>query len=185
MQNTALLVPDCRPAVLTVLPGAGRPLLDRPARAAAAVRERGGTVAHVRTAFTEDGWAAAPAGNSAFAAIARHRALHPEDPATAPDPRPAPRDGDLPARKTRLAAFSTTGLHRQPRARGIDTLILAGLSTGGAVLSAALDAADRGYRLQVLSDVIADPDPELHRAVLGRVLPARAEMLTCALLRPS
>ncbi|KDN84652.1 cysteine hydrolase family protein [Kitasatospora cheerisanensis] len=180
MKNTALLVLDCQPAVLATLPEAGRPLLDRLARAAAAVRARGGTVAHVRTAFTEDDWAAVPAGNATFAAIARHRALHHEDPATAVQLDVAARD--LVARKTRLGALSTTELHQRLRARGIDTLILAGLSTGGAVLSTALDAADRDYRLHVLSDGVADPDQELHRAVLRHVLPARAELLTSGAL---
>ncbi|WP_404869195.1 cysteine hydrolase family protein [Kitasatospora griseola] len=179
MRNTALLLLDCQPAVLSALPDAG-PLLDRLERAVAATRARGGTVAHVRTAFTEADWAAVPAGNAVFAAVARHRALHHEDPATAFHPQLAPRESDLVARKTRVSALSGTDLDRRLRARGIDALIVAGLTTGGAVLSTALDASDRDYRLHVLSDGTADPDPEVHALVLHRVLPPRAEPVTFA-----
>ncbi|MFJ5922506.1 cysteine hydrolase family protein [Kitasatospora sp. NPDC092948] len=179
MRNTALLLLDCQPTVLSALPDAG-PLLDRLARAATAVRARGGTVAHVRTAFTEDDWAAVPVGNTVFAAVARHRALPDADPATAFHPRLAPHETDLVVRKTRFSALSGTDLDRQLRARGIDTLIVAGLSTGGAVLSTALAAADLDYRLRILSDGTADPDPELHTLVLHQLLPSRAEPVTLA-----
>ncbi|MFD8482398.1 cysteine hydrolase family protein [Kitasatospora sp. NPDC059673] len=179
MKNTALLLLDCQSAVLSALPEAG-PLLDRLERAAAEVRARGGAVAHVRVAFTEDDWAAVPAANATFAAVARHRALHHQDPAADFHPRLAPQEGDLVARKTRLGALSTTDLDRRLRGRGIDTLIVGGLSTGGAVLSTVLHAADRDYRLRVLSDGIADPDPEVHAFVLHRLLPSRAQLVTCA-----
>jgi nicotinamidase-related amidase len=39
--------------------------------------------------------------------------------------------------------MSTTDLDRQLRDRGIDTLVLAGLSTSGVVLSRLIEAADR------------------------------------------
>ncbi|MGW4379301.1 cysteine hydrolase family protein [Kitasatospora sp. NPDC004531] len=183
MRTTALLLLDCQPTVLAALPGDAQPLLDRLERAVAAVRAAGGAVAHVRTAFTEDDWAAVPAANTVFAALARHRALHHE--AAAFHRQLAPRSGDLTARKTCFSALSSTDLDRRLRARGIDTLILAGLSTGGAVLSTALDAADRDYRLRVLSDGVADPDPEVHALVLDRLLPSRAEIIDCADLQGS
>ena len=54
--------------------------------------------------------------------------------------------------KTRFGSFSTTNLAAHLHGRGIDTLIVAGISTGGVVLSTVRDAADRDYRLYVLSD---------------------------------
>ncbi|OKJ16830.1 cysteine hydrolase family protein [Kitasatospora sp. CB01950] len=182
MKHTALLLLDCQPAVLAALPDPA-PLLARLERAAADVRAGGGTVAHVRTAFTESDWAAVPATNQVFAAVARHRVLHHDDPDAAFHPQLPQLDDDLAVRKTRLSALSGTGLDQRLRARAVDTLILAGLSTGGAVLATALDAADHDYRLRVLSDGVADPDPHLHELLLEKVLPARAELLNCSSLK--
>ncbi|MFF7988791.1 cysteine hydrolase family protein [Kitasatospora xanthocidica] len=183
--HTAVLVLDCQPAVLAALPDDGdrEALLGRLEVAVAAVRGSGGTVAHVRVGFTEADWDAVPDGNTSFAPLARHRALHHEDPATAFHRRLAPREGDIVVRKTRFGALSTTDLDRRLRERGITTLVVAGLSTSGAVLSTVLDAADRDYRLYVLSDGVADPDLEVHEVLLHRVLPARARIVDTGGLR--
>ncbi|MFI6152305.1 cysteine hydrolase family protein [Kitasatospora sp. NPDC051170] len=179
--HTALLVLDVQPAVLAALSSADADtLLDRAEEAVTEVRATGGLVAYVRLGFTEADWAAIPAADRAFAPIGRHRALHHEDPSTAVHPRLAPRDGDLLLRKIRTGALSTTDLDRRLRERGVTTLIVCGLSTGGAVLATVLDAADRDYRLYVLADAVADPDPEAHDLLLRRILPARAEIIATA-----
>ncbi|WP_380282337.1 cysteine hydrolase [Kitasatospora purpeofusca] len=182
--SLALLLLDLQPAILAALPDAGErdALLGRLERAVADVRAADGTVAHVRTGFTEADWDAVPAGNTAFAPLARHRVLHHEDPATAVHERLAPRAGDLLARKTRFGALSTTDLDRRLRERGVTTLVVAGISTSGAVLSTVVDAADRDYRLHVLSDAVADPDTEAHDLLLRRVLPTRAHLTATAAL---
>ena len=94
----------------------------------------------------------------------------------------APTDGDVVVRKSRVGAFSTTDLAEQLSARGIDTLILAGISTSGVVLSTVRDAADRDYRVVVLSDASADPDPEVHAFLLERIFPRQATITTTAAL---
>jgi nicotinamidase-related amidase len=70
-------------------------------------------------------------------------------------------DGDIVVRKVRVGPFGTTDLHDQPQARGIDTLLLAGLTSSGVVLSAVRDGHDRDYRLIVVSDLTADPEPDM------------------------
>ena len=87
---------------------------------------------------------------------------------------------DIVVRKTRVGAFSTTDLDEQRRERGIDTLILAGLSTSGVVLSTVRDAHDRDYRVFVLADLTADPDQEVHEFLIGRVFPSQAQVITSA-----
>jgi nicotinamidase-related amidase len=77
-----------------------------------------------------------------------------------------------------VGSFTTTDLDDQLRARGVDTLLLAGISTSGVVLSTVRDAADRDYRLVVLSDVCADPDPEVHAFLTTRIFPRQTEVLT-------
>jgi nicotinamidase-related amidase len=81
-------------------------------------------------------------------------------------------------RKTRVGAFSTTDLEQQLRDRGVDTLVLAGISTSGVVLSTVRDASDRDYRLFVLSDATADRDPAVHAFLIEQVFPRQAEVIT-------
>lgn len=182
--RTALLVLDCQPAILGLLPeGDSEALLGRIEGAIADVRAAGGTVAYVRAGFTEADWAAIPATNRSFAPIAQHRLMHHADPGTAVHERLAPRSGDLVVRKIRHGGLSTTDLDQRLRAHGITALIVAGVSTSGVVLSTVLDAADRDYRLHVLTDGVADPDPVAHDVLLHRVLPARAHLLQTAELR--
>ncbi|MFE9392104.1 cysteine hydrolase family protein [Streptomyces sp. NPDC006784] len=177
--HTALLVMDLQPAILASVPGGQGPeaLLDRVGGAIADVRANGGTIAYVRVGFTEADWDAIPTTNKSFAPLAQHRAMHHRDPATAVHERLAPRDGDIVVRKIRYGGMSTTDLDQQLRERDISTLIVSGVTTGGVVLSTVIDAADRDYRLYVLSDGVADPDTEAHDVLLHRVLPSRAHII--------
>lgn len=84
-------------------------------------------------------------------------------------------------RKVRFGAFaSDTDLRAELRVRGVDTLVLAGLSTGGVVLTTLRQAADEDYRLFVLADATADPDPEVHRVLIEKVFPHQADIVTTA-----
>jgi nicotinamidase-related amidase len=181
-KRTALLVMDFQQGVVQRMPGL-EPLLGRVRRAIADVRDRGGTIGYVRVAFTEEDWAAVPAANPIFAQAARNRMMHHEDPATAIHDLLAPQPGDIVVRKTRVGAMSTTDLDRQLRDRGIDTLVLAGISTSGVVLSTVVEAADRDYRLYVLSDGTEDPDEQTRDVLLGKVFPRRAQVIDTAALR--
>ncbi|MFB9907807.1 cysteine hydrolase family protein [Allokutzneria oryzae] len=180
--HTALLVMDCQPAILALLPEGGA-LLDRVEAAIADVRASGGTVAYVRVGFTETDWDAIPATNKSFAPVAQHRLMHHEDPAFAIHERLAPQEGDITVRKIRYGGMSTTDLDQRLRERGITTLVVSGVSTSGVVLSTVLDAADRDYLLHVLSDGVADPDAEAHNVLLQHVFPTRATVIDTAQLR--
>jgi nicotinamidase-related amidase len=48
------------------------------------------------------------------------------------------------------------------------------------VLSTLREAADKDFRLSVLSDGCADRDPEVHTVLLTKVFPRQAEVLTTA-----
>ncbi len=87
---------------------------------------------------------------------------------------------DIVVRKTRVGAFSTTDLDKQLRDRGIDTLLLAGLSTSGVMLSTVRDAHDRDYQVFVVADLTADPDPDVHEFLTGRIFPRQARVITAA-----
>ncbi len=180
--HTALLVMDFQRGVVERMPGLDS-LLARVQQAIADVRDHEGTIAYVRVAFTEADWAAIPPVNAVFARVGENRLMHDEDPSTAIHDRLAPLPGDIVVRKTRVGAMSTTDLDRQLRDRGIDTLVLAGLSTSGVVLSTLIEAADRDYRLYVLSDGTDDPDAETREVLLGKVFPRRAQVVDTAGLR--
>jgi nicotinamidase-related amidase len=179
-QRTALLVMDYQNGILDRLPDA-KALLDRAAGAIAAVRRHGGRIGYVRVAFDDADYDRIPPNSHFGAIMARSgRAHHVGDPATAVHEAVAPQPGDLLVRKTRVGAFSTTDLDDQLRAHGIDTLILAGISTSGVVLSTVRDAADRDYRVFVLDDASADPRPGVHEFLTGQIFPGQAQVITVA-----
>lgn len=178
--RTALLVMDFQPAILDRLPDAGAAPLARARDALDAVRAHGGLVGFVRVAFTDADLAAMPETSAMRAAVGAGRALPADAPETAVHGDLAPQDGETVVRKVRVGAFSTTDLDTQLRARGVDTLVLAGISTSGVVLSTVRDAADRDYRLLVLRDACADPRADVHAFLLEHVLPRQAEVLATA-----
>lgn len=184
-EDTALLVMDYQTGVLAQLRDLADPdaLLARVEAAIADVRAHGGTIAYVRVGFTEQDWDAVPATNKTFAAAARYRVMHHQDPSTAIHERLTPEDGDITVRKIRYGAMSTTDLDRQLRERGITTLLIAGVTTSGVVLSTVIDAADRDYRIFVLSDAVDDPDAEAHQALIQHVFPSRAHVISTGELR--
>jgi nicotinamidase-related amidase len=181
-ERTALLAMDFQNGIVPLASDADA-LVERVKGAIADVRAAGGTIGYVRVAFTEDDWAAIPETNKSFTAVAAAKMLHHEDPTTQIDGRMAPEEGDIVVRKIRYGSGSTTDLHQQLKDRGIDTLVLSGISTSGVVLSTLMDAADRDYRVFVLTDGVADADPETHRVLVDKVFPSRAHLIDTARLR--
>jgi nicotinamidase-related amidase len=58
--------------------------------------------------------------------------------------------------------------------------VLTGIATSGVVLSTLREAADRDFRLVVLSDGCLDADPEVHRVLTEKVFPRQAEVMAVA-----
>ena len=178
-RRTALLAMDFQNGILAHVPESDA-LVERVKGAMADLRAVGGTIGYVRVAFAEDDWNAVPDTNKAFSAVAAAKMLHHEDDATQIDARITPEDGDIVVRKIRFGSISTTDLHEQLRSRGIDALILSGISTSGVVLSTLIDAADRDYQVYVLTDGVADHDPEVNRVLVEKVFPSRAHLIDTA-----
>ena len=51
----------------------------------------------------------------------------------------------------------------------MQTLVLAGMSTSGAVLSTVCEAVDKDFKLVVLRDLCVDRDEEVHRVLMDSV----------------
>ncbi|HLZ89525.1 MAG TPA: isochorismatase family cysteine hydrolase [Puia sp.] len=96
----------------------------------------------------------------------------------APDPSIDRAPDDIVIAKRRVSAFTGSDLEVILRGHRIDHLVLTGLSTSGVVLSTLREAADKDYRLSVLSDACGDRDPEVHNVLLNKVFPRQAEVLT-------
>ena len=173
-RRSALLVMDYQVGILAMLADP-EAQLERGARAIELMRAAGATVGFVRVAFADEDLVGIPE-QSRF--HERAGQMHADAPHTQIHAGVAPRDGDIVVRKTRVGAFSTTDLDTQLRERGIDTIVLAGISTSGVTLSTVRDGADRDYRVLVLSDASADPDAEVHAFLTGTIFPRQAEVLT-------
>ncbi len=176
-QRTALLVMDYQPAIVAIAGDDADALVARAAAAIGRARGAGVHVGYVRVALTAEDRAAIPERNRAFSQVAASGRLADGDPAADVHPDLRPAEDDVVVTKTRLGAFSTTDLAGRLAALGVDTLVLAGISTSGVVLSTIRDAADRDYRLLVLADCCADPDAEVHRVLMEKVLPRHAEVI--------
>ena len=92
----------------------------------------------------------------------------------------APQAGEVTVVKRRVSAFTGSDLEVILRAKGIQHMVLSGISTSGVVLSTLIEACDKDYRLTVLSDCCADGDEEVHRVLTTRIFPRRADVLTLA-----
>jgi nicotinamidase-related amidase len=175
--KTFLLAMDFQVAILRRIDDAGQ-LLARMASVIDAARAAGIGIGYVRVALEDADYDRIPGTNMSFTALASGRMLHSASPDSAIHELITPRPDDLVVRKIRTGAFSTTDLHQQLQQRGIDTLILAGIATGGVVLSTLRDAADRDYRIFVLSDCCRDMDPLVHDVLMTKVFPRQAIVTT-------
>jgi ureidoacrylate peracid hydrolase len=91
---------------------------------------------------------------------------------------PAPEDYLIP--KYRWSAFFQTYLDLALRARGIDTLVIAGGSTDVGVASTAYAARDLDYNLVIASDACTSPERDNHEQLMKRVFPRMARVRTAA-----
>lgn len=176
--HTALLLMDLQEAILQNYPVAGA-LLERIRTALAAARRAGLPVIWVRVCF-RDGYPEVSPRNLAFAGIVQSGRLLEGDPKSAIHPSLDVQPQDVVVTKRRFGAFAGSDLDVVLRGAGIDTLVLAGVSTSGVVLSTVRLAADLDYRLTVLADGCADGDAEVHRVLTEKVFPKQATVQTIA-----
>jgi nicotinamidase-related amidase len=88
------------------------------------------------------------------------------------------RPEELKIYKQRVGAFSENQLHLILRSRGIENLVLFGISTSGITLSTVRRAADLDFRCVVLKDACFDADEEVHRVLTEKIFPAQAAVFT-------
>ncbi len=74
--------------------------------------------------------------------------------------------GDLFYACPRASVFYGTALDADLRTRGVSTLVMAGISTTGVVLSSVAWASDADYDVRLVQDCCYDPDRDAHEALL-------------------
>ncbi len=68
--------------------------------------------------------------------------------------------------------FEGTGLHEYLKEKEVETVVLTGVATGMSVGTAAWALAERFYNLVIPADASTDGNREIHRVVVGSILPA-------------
>ena len=177
MPTTALLVMDVQNGIVGRVPDSADLLLAALGRATAAARAHGLPVVYVRVAFRPGSVDVSPR-NKAFAAIAGSAPLLLDDPSTQFHPAVAPGERDVVVVKKRVSAFTGSDLEVVLRSLDVSSLVLCGIATSGVVLSTAREAADKDFRLVVLSDGCFDPDPDVHAALTEKVFPRQADVVS-------
>jgi nicotinamidase-related amidase len=168
--RTALVVIDLQRGIVNMPAGPRSPaeVVARAAEMVTAMRLAGGTVVLVHVTRSADGKdglkpitdAPVPVGGGA-----------PPPEWSEFVPELAPALTDIVIAKRQWGAFYGTELDLQLRRRGVDTIILCGISTCVGVESTARDAYERGYQQIFVEDAMAARDAEDHRHTVNSLFP--------------
>lgn len=179
------LTPGRRPAVLAIdmmrayfdeqspfcLPSTA--CLDSAARVLAAAREAGALVVHTRVAYGAGGVDA----GVFLRKVGGLAQLIGGGPMGELMPQVAPVEGELVVVKQYASAFFGTSLASTLVASGVDTVVVAGVSTSGCVRASAVDALQYGFVPLVVRDAVADRGDGPHEANLYDLQAKYAEVL--------
>ncbi|WP_084814149.1 isochorismatase family protein [Ensifer sp. 1H6] len=85
--------------------------------------------------------------------------------------------GDLFYACPRASVFYGTSLDADLRTRGVSTLVMAGISTTGVVLSSVAWASDADYAVHLVQDCCYDPDQDAHEALFRSGFGGRVQVV--------
>jgi nicotinamidase-related amidase len=191
LRVAALVISECQAGILdpalSTTPGlaaqaAERGIADRIARLAAGFRAAGLPVVHCHIEHRAD--MAGVRRNSLLGALTiKNHNLVAGTPATLPPPGLVPRPEDHVSRRaTGITAFYGTDLDAALRLRGVETIVVTGVSTDLAVPGLALEAVNRGYYVDIPADCVAGTSAESHEFMMSGLLPVVARITDSAAL---
>jgi nicotinamidase-related amidase len=175
-QNTALLVMDMQAAILRNFPDAEL-LITKVKNAITHAHESSFRVIYVRVGFRQ-GTPEISTNNKSFTAARERFAQLNTEEFLKIEPAIEPGDDDIVVTKRRVSSFTGSDLEVILRAQAVGHIVLTGISTSGVVLSTLREAADRDYRITVLSDGCGDGDDEVHSVLTTKIFPRQAEVVT-------
>ena len=86
--------------------------------------------------------------------------------------------GDMLVTKRHWGAFAGTDLEQQLKSRGIDTVVLTGISTNAGVESTARQGTGLGFALVLVEDACSSQNAEHHRFAFEHIFPRLARVRT-------
>lgn len=175
-KTTALLVMDVQEATISMMKEKATPLLDALTKTIEAARNKNIPVIYVVVKFRK-GYPEVSPANKGFTILKTGGRNFDTEEATKVDARVEPQSNDIVVIKKRISAFAGSDLEIVLRAGGIQHIVLTGIATSGVVLSTLREAADKDYRLTVLSDCCADADDEVHRVLTTKIFPRQADVM--------
>lgn len=175
-QNTALLVMDMQQAILANLPDSTT-LLDNVAKAIKIARSKNIAIIYATLGF-KNGASEISVNNKTFATTREHIDNINFEEFIKVHPALTPQENDIHVIKRRISAFTGSSLEVVLRSKEITNLVLTGYATSGIVLSTTTEAADKDYKITILSDGCADRDEEVHRVLTTKVFLRSADVLT-------
>lgn len=180
-KTSALLLMDFQGFVLDnfLPPAAATEVVSNASKLLAASRAAGMMTIHIIVAF-RPGYPEISPRNKLFSYLKESGLVVPDSDGMKIHESLTPRDSEPVVAKHRIGAFTGTDLERMLRAQGIETLILAGVTTAGVVLSTARQAFDLDYDIVVASDGCTDPDVPVHVVLIDKVLSQHARVMPTA-----
>jgi len=178
--TSILLLMDFQNGILANYPDAAPGLISRASDMLSWARSTGVHVGFVRVAFEDSDYESVPDTNKMFSALAASRRFPAADVSSQVIDELAPLSSEPIFRKVRVGAMSTTDMHDTLAKKGITTLILGGIATGGVVVSTVRDAADKDYRIVVIKDMCHDADPDIHTVLTEKLFPRQASVATAS-----
>ena len=85
--------------------------------------------------------------------------------------------GDLVYACPRASVFHGTSLDADLRTRGVHSLVMAGISSTGVVLSSVAWASDADYDVRLVQDCCYDPDQDAHEALFQSGFGGRVQVM--------
>ena len=174
-QNTALLVMDMQVGILAMLPN-NETIINKVSEAIAAARSKKIPVIYVVVGF-RPGAPEINVNNKSFLAGKERFSKMDMTVFMQVHDSLAPQADEVTVTKRRVSAFTGSDLEVVLRSLGIQHIILTGIATSGVVLSTLREAADKDYRITVLSDCCADGDEETHRVLTTKIFIRQADVL--------
>jgi nicotinamidase-related amidase len=171
-KKTALVIIDLQRGIVArqTAPYSPAQVIERSARLAKSLREKGGTVVYVRVDMAN--FLQLPVDQPSLDPNA------PPPPASASElvPEAGNQPGDVFITKRHWGAFAGTGLEQALKQRGIDTIVLTGISTNAGVESTARQGTGHGFAFVVVEDACSSQDAEMHKFSFEKTFPRLARV---------
>ena len=172
-KKTALVLIDLQNAILGMnpVPHAAAQVVENSRKLAEAFRAHGAPVVYVRVDLND--FLTLPVDQP-------HNRGDKPLPAAASEITPSAgfQHGDILITKRHWGAFAGTDLEQQLKSRGIDTVVLTGISTNGGVESTARQGTGLGFAFVLVEDACSSQNAEHHRFAFENIFPRLTRVRT-------